>query len=367
MRAWRRGGGHVVSLHDYQQNMIWSPPLLLLDRELPEAEDDDDLARSSVFEGLGAVLRAPHGDGSEGYLLAKMGPCHGHFDQDEGSILWYAWGQPVLADFGTQYDPNFHAHPWLHNRISFDHKADAAPRQGRMVAHQFAEGIDYLCGEVKVTHQFFHGEWPDRDPDYDFRQAGDPWALGTEQSWRRHLIYLHDLETVVLLEEIAGTLPTDWNLQVHADSVSTTAGRATFTGRFGVDLDVQLLRPGSPNLTTSGYSHLGFDEPRGAKAWWRSARWTAPPETSMTNMAEQALTLRAHAGPGQPYFAALTARRAAIAPTRFEASGDWGVRIVSDAGEALVTTSASFSRWNVQVTTTAGRRETQIQLPARQT
>jgi hypothetical protein len=361
MRAWRRGGGHVVSLHDYQQNTIWAPPLLLLDRQLPEAAEDDDLARSRVFEGLGAVLRAQHEDGSEGFLLAKMGPCHGHFDQDEGSFLWYAWGQPVLADFGTQYDPNFHAHPWLHNRISFDHKADAAPRQGCLLAQQLGEGVDYLCGEVQVTHQFFHGEWPDRDPEYDFRQAGDPWPLATPQRWRRHLLYIHDLEAVILLEEIDGDLPTDWNLQVHADEVCTTGNSATFTGRFDVDLDVQLLRPAQPNLTTSGFSHLGFDEPRGAKGWWRSARWTAGPGTSMTNMAEQALTLRAQADAGSPYFAALVARRATSAPTRFEAAGDWGVRIIGDAGEALVTTSAPFSRWDVAVTTPAGCRVTQIQ------
>ena len=361
MRAWQRGGAHVVSLHDYQQNTIWSPPLLLLDHERPAATADEDLLHSGVFAGLGAVLRAPHEDGSEGYLLAKMGPCHGHFDQDEGSFLWYAWGQPVLADFGTQYDPNFHAHPWLHNRISFAHKADAAPRQGRMVAHQLGAGVDYLCGEVQVTHQFFHGEWPNRDAEYDFRQAGDPWPLSRPQIWRRHLLYIHDLEVVVLLEEIDGTLPTDWNLQVHADAVRTTKDTATFTGRFGIDLDVQVLRPVAPQLTTSGFSHLGFDEPRGAKGWWRSARWTAAPGTSMTNMAEQALTLRAHAAPGQPYFAVLAARRASMAPTRFHAIGDWGVHIEAAVGEARVQTSAPFTRWDVAVTTAAGCRETQIE------
>lgn len=360
MRAWQRGGGHVVSLHDYHQSSIWSQPLLLLDRALPAAPDDDDLARSRVFGGLGAVLRAHHADGSEGYLLAKMGECHGHFDQDEGSFLWYAWGQPLLADFGTQYDPNFHAHPWLHNRLSFDHKADAPPRHGRLLAHRLDDGVDYLCGEVRVRSQFFHGEWPDRDSDYDFRQAGDPWELEAPQAWRRHLVYVHALEAVVLLDEVDSTLPTDWNLQVHADSVRTVDSTAHFTGRFGVDLQVHVLRPTAPRLATSGYSHLGFDEPRGAKWWWRAARWTTPAGTRMTAMAEQGLTLRAHAEAGEPYFAALVARRSGQPPATIEALGAWGVRIATSAGAASVTTTAPFERWEVVVEMPAGTKTTQI-------
>ncbi|MBT7599188.1 MAG: hypothetical protein HN559_30065, partial [Gemmatimonadetes bacterium] len=359
MRAWQRGGGHVISLHDYQQNLVWAPPLLLLDGKLPSLPDDDDLAHSQIFDGLGAVLRAHHDDGSEGYLLAKMGPAQGHFDQDEGSLFWYAWGQPILADFGTQYDPNFHAHPWLHNRVSFDHKADAAPRQGGMLAHQLDQGVDYLCGEVTVSAQFFHGEWPDRDPNYDFRQAGDPWILDTPQRWRRHVIYVHALEAVVLLDEIDGTLPTDWNLQVHAASAAVDGSSVHCAGHFGVDLDVCMLQPGAPAIEVSAFDHLGFDEPRGNKSWWRSARWTAAPGTTMTNMAEQALTLRAHADAGQPYFAALVARRAGVPPTRIEAVGDcgvgdWGVHIVSGVGEATVTTSPPFSKWVVDIDTPAG-------------
>lgn len=360
MRAWQRGGGHVVSLHDYQQNTVWAPPLLLLDGDLPAAADDNDLAHSQIFDGLGAVLRAHHDDGSEGYVLAKMGPAQGHFDQDEGSLFWYAWGQPILADFGTQYDPNFDAHPWLHNRVSFDHKADAAPRQGRLLAHQLDQGVDYLCGEVKVSAQFFHGEWPNRDPNYDFRQAADPWKLKSPQRWRRHVIYVQALEAVVLLDEFDATLPTDWNLQVHADSADVAGARVHCIGHFGVDLDVCLLQPGAPAIEVSAFSHLGFDEPRGGKGWWRSARWTAAPGTTMTNMAEQALTLRAHAAAGQPYFAALVARRTEATPTQIEAVGDWGVHIVSAVGEATVTTSAPFRHWVVDTDTEAGSRRVHL-------
>ncbi|MBT3344011.1 MAG: hypothetical protein HN712_19840 [Gemmatimonadetes bacterium] len=366
MRAWQRGGGHVVSLHDYRQDNIWSQPLLMLDRELPVAADDDDLKQSRMFEGLGAALRTRHADGSEGFVMAKMGETHGHFDQDEGSFLWYAWGQPLLADFGTQYDPNHHAHPWLHNRISFDHKADEAPRDGKCVAGYLSDGVDYLCGEVVVRSQFFHGEWPDRDPDYDMRQAGDPWDLPTPQRWRRHLLYLHELEVIVLLDEIDSTLPTDWNLQVHADSVCTGDGSAAFVGRFGVDLDVHLLKPSTPKLSVSGYSHLGFDEPRGAKWWWRGARWTAPDGTRMTAMAEQALTLRAHAEPGQPYFAVLAARRRGSPQAQVEAQGEWGVQITTAAGSATVSTEAPFERWAVDVQTPRGKTSTCVEEEWRQ-
>lgn len=364
MAAWQRGGGFIVPLHDYYHDRIWSPALLLMDHELAVDGDDADLQASAAHDGFGAVLRARHGEGdddTEGYVAFKMGPSTGHFDADEGSFTWYAFGQPLLADFGCQYNPNLDSHPWLHNRISFDHRADGPPRGGQLLAHHFGDGIDYLCGEVRVGSLYFHGEWPQRDAYFDGRHAGAPEEVA-EQRWRRHLVYVHALETIVLLDELDGDLPTDWSLQVYADSVRTDGGTASFDGQFGVDLDVHLLRPRQPHLQVSAFSHQGFDEPRLPSPWWRDARWTAPPGTSMSSMAEQALTLRARASPGQPYVAVLAARRAGQAQATVSGR-DWHLRVETAGGTCEVATVPPFDGWQVSVRGRAGGSQLAIEAP----
>lgn len=332
-RAWRRGGGFVVSLHDYFQGLIWSPPLLMLSPTLSADDTDRDL-RSVVHEGFGAVLRARHDDGTEGYVTFKMGPSTGHFDQDEGSFTWYAFGQPMLADFGCQYNPNLDSHPWLHNRISIDHKADGPPRGGRLLHAELGKGVDHVRGEVQVDSLYFHGEWPERDPRHDMRHAGDPVSI-PQHVWHRDLLYLHDLEIVILRDRIDGTLPTDFNLQVYADAVDAEGRAARFTGQHGVDLDVFFLAPADPRIQISAFAHQGWDETRLPHFWWRGARWTAPEGTTMSSMAEQALTLRAHAEPGQGYLAVLSARRASERPAMLTET-DVGFQIEMARGRVQV-------------------------------
>ena len=335
MAAWRRGGAFVLPLHDFFYGRIWSLPLCLLAEDLP-ADEPEDFFASKVHEGFGAVLRTEGDNGGEGYVLFKMGECSGHYDNDEGSLIWYAYGQPLLADFGCQYNPNFHAHPWLHNRISIDHRADGSPRGGRLLVHYAAAGLDYVCGEVRVESLYRETEWPVRDRDFDFRQVAEEPQLVGEHVWRRHLIYLHDWEALVLLDEVDGPLPTDWNLQVYAESARVEENRARFRGSFGVDLSVYLVEPKRPELEVAAYSHQGFDEARLPMWWWRAAEWTAPPDVKMTAMGESALTLRAHAEPGQRYLAVLAAHRSAEQAPQILSDVDGGVRIVSGAGECSV-------------------------------
>ena len=100
-------------------------------------------------------------------VLFKMGESTGHYDDDEGSLIWYAFGKPLLTDFGCQYNPNFHAHPWLHNRISVDHAATGHPRAGQLRAHSFGEGFDFACGVVRIRSLYRETEWPVRHRDFD--------------------------------------------------------------------------------------------------------------------------------------------------------------------------------------------------------
>lgn len=368
MAAWKRGGGFVVPLHDYLQHRIWSLPLCLLDPDLPAhdlpAHDPPDRPMSRAHDGFGVVLRCVHHDRTEGYLLMKMGECSGHFDNDEGSLVWYAYGQPLLADFGCQYNPNLHAHPWLHNRISIDHCADAPPRGGRLLVLQSVPGLDYACGEVCCSALYRETEWPVRDRDFDFRQVSQKPRCMATQVWRRHLLYVHELETVILFDQITGDLPTDWNLQVLAESVRPSAQRAGFKGSFGVDLSVLLVQPEAPRLEFSALSHLGMDEPRLPQGWWRAAAWTTPPGVRATAMAEHALTLRAHAGPNQHYLAGLVAFRSKDTAPRLEPVDCQGIRVESSRGHAHVQLDLERCAWHVQMQTCQGRRHHCLPLPA---
>lgn len=347
MAAWRRGGGFVLPLHDFLQSRIWSLPLCLLDPELP-GEESPAWLKSRAHDGFGAILRADHGAGEEGYLALKMGECSGHYDNDEGSLIWYAYGQPLLIDYGCQYNPNFHAHPWLHNRLSIDHRADGYPRGGRLLGLHSQRGLDYTCGEVRVRSLYRETEWPVRDRDFDFRQvAGEPRPID-EHLWRRHLIYLHDLETLVLLDQVEGTLPTDWNLQVLADGARLDGNRARFRGSHGVDLSVLMALPEDPGLEVGSFSHLGFDEPRLPHWWWRGAAWTEPPGTEMTSMAERALTLRAHGGAAQSYMAMLVASREGEQRPELICEGAEALRVTSERGEATVRADVPGQRWYVK-------------------
>jgi hypothetical protein len=362
MAAWRRGGSFVFSLHDFSQDLIWSQPLCLLDGELP-AEEDSHFLESRAHEGLGAVMRTKHDDGSEGYLLFKMGESTGHYDNDEGSLIWYAFGQPLLTDFGCQYNPNFHAHPWLHNRISIDHAADGPPRGGRLVKRCFAEGLDFSCGEVRISRLYSETEWPVRERDFDFRQVMGEMREVEEQAWRRHVIYVHAMETVILLDQIDGNLPTDWNLQVLADSVRTIDGSALFRGQFGVDLQVTMFQPNDSKLEVAAFSHLGFDEPRLPMNWWRGVAWTAPPGVELGPMEERALTLRGHAGPGESYMVVLTAFRAGEEEPQIVQRGDWGVEVCSRRGEIVAEIGQAFDHWEIEVSRDGKRTEHVVDLP----
>ncbi|MBT4496963.1 MAG: hypothetical protein HOC74_04540, partial [Gemmatimonadetes bacterium] len=202
---------------------------------------------------------------------------------------------------------------------------------------------------VRISRLYSETEWPVRERDFDFRQVMGEVREVEEQVWRRHVIYVHAMETVILLDQIDGDLPTDWNLQVLADSVRTTEGCALFKGQFGVDLQMTMLQPVEPKLEVAAFSHQGFDEPRLPMHWWRGAAWTAPPGIELGPMGERALTLRAHAGPGESFMAVLTAFRAGEEEPQVVQRGDWAVEIRSHRGRVVAGTDPPFGRWDLEV------------------
>jgi len=355
MAAWRRGGGYLLPLHEFWNGMIWALPLCLVDPELP-ADETGATTSSVVHEGLGPVLRTRHGDGSEGYLLYKLGESRGHYDADEGSLIWYAFGKPILTDYGTQYTPLMDQ-PWMNNRISVDHKADHR-LGGKVLAAALTDGVDYVCGQIPIEGLHPVSEWPLRFTE-EHTAAGHP-ALpdATHHLWRRRVLYLHELEAIVLLDQIDGPLPTDWSIHVLADGARVHGARATLRGQFGLDIAVDFLAPHNPRIEISGYSHLGFDEPGQRHFHWRDIRWTAPPGLTITAMAERTTILRARAESNQPYLAILTAYpNDDPRPTVVRGEREWSATLTSVRGQVEIATEPPFDTWRVRIATPHSRYE----------
>lgn len=357
MAAWKRAGGMAFSWHDWREGAIWWPAVCLLDVDLPADNCNAPLA-SRLYKGLGAILRASHADGTQGYLLVKMGASRGHYDPDEGSLIWYAYGQPLLADFGCQYNPNIEC-AWLHNRISVNHENEIGTHF-RVLTSVLQPGMDYLCGEMPIAVTQAWPEWPVRETEFNARLLPGPHPI-PPVIWRRHVLYLHACEAIVLLDELTGDQPTDWNLQVLADEARVTERSAHFRGQQGVDLDVYLAQPPVPDIALSAFQHLGADEPRLPLYWWKGLRWTAPEGTTFSRMDERALTLRAHARPGEDYLALLLARPANQPAARVTVlpdgagwlwrtvAGEWQVRVGRGSAPWQVSQKTDSSSWHTTI------------------
>lgn len=297
--AWQRAESPAISLHDFYHGQIWWPPLCLITRAL---KSHPEIQTSIHHNGLGAVFRSYK---TNGYLLTKMGPSRGHYDPDEGSLLWYAWGQPMLADFGCQYNPNIEcAH--LHNRISFDQWNEANNPAFKIQAHHLTEHVDAISGTLTITHLHRWADRPIRETNFDFRALPPPKEIAPI-TWQRQVIYIKDCEAMLIHDKITGNQATNWNLQVFANSVQTHNTHAHCKGQFGVDLSVHLHTPHTCTWAISSFEHLGFDEPRLPAWWWRSAQWTAPPNTVYGPVGEHALTVSIPAEERTEYLALLIA------------------------------------------------------------
>jgi hypothetical protein len=262
----------------------------------------------------------------------------------------------LVIDYGSQYTPLMDQ-PWMNNRISIDHKDDER-LPGRVVRRAFRPQVDYLCVEQRIMRLREVPDWPARYGEERFAYMQNPLYDVPEHLWRRHLLYLHEFEAVVLLDDIAGPLPTDWSLQVLADSVGMNDAGAVFRGQLGVDLTVQFARPAQPSLHMTGYAHLGLDEPCQRHGFWPSWKWTVEAPRKITPMGESTVILRAEADPGQPYLVLLAAHRKEDRLPEIQTHSDrLGFRLVASAGEAEISVGANLDRWRIRLSTPAGREE----------
>jgi hypothetical protein len=310
MWGWRRGGeGAQVSGGRFKVAY-----LTMINPGLP---GEPPAFESQHWPEWGVILRCRFNTPEETYLHFKMGPAAGHCDSgDEGSITWHVWGIPLVLDYGMGYWPG-NNQAWMHNRISFDHRSDNA--RGRVTCFQTFPESDYTIGTVTIRSLFDAGETPDADPEDqgEGRVVLPLPEVVPANDWRRALLFVKGPDYLVLGDELRSRLPSDWSLHVLAERVKVDGLRATFTGQFGVDLEVHL----------AGFIPLGE-----SRARLHYGRWEWEPDYPRYGSAHPALDpipggiygekqfwIRAYAAPGEPYLSLLFPRRSGESSPRVEA------------------------------------------------
>lgn len=206
--------------------------------------------RSTWYTGYGAILRNGFPDPNETYMAYRQGQWMSHYeDGDQGSWHLYAKGAPLSLDFGSQYGPTMER-PWLHNRISVDHKMDPMLlHQHDIDAFTSVTGADYVSGQAIIDTLFTLSETP-YHPMVQLPNSppSKPEPI-SPMNWRRSIVFVKDHDLLgpnyfLVRDSFAGaTKPTDWSAWCLASSVSFEGNIARFTGQHGVDLDVVALSP----------------------------------------------------------------------------------------------------------------------------
>jgi hypothetical protein len=293
MKAWTDAGRPVFNAGGELNSTFKTAALV--DPRLQAFKDSVSISR--YYPGFGAVMKTKNS-----YLSVKCGEACMHYDHDEGSIIWYEKGVPVLADIGSQYFPSCDA-SFMHNRISIDHKTDES--RGKVLYFASAPEADCIITKVDISRIQEWPEWPVRDTKWNFRYQSAPVDIPTN-TWVRTVIYLKEEGALAIKDEVSGSLPYDRNLLIYSDSYSNHKDHLEFKGQFGTDVAVWNFNTTSENVYDWGYD--GLDEPMFKKAFgqdWHDYRWMW--EGDMTAMAEKIQLLRSTCTPGSVSYSFLAA------------------------------------------------------------
>ncbi|MGQ9650819.1 MAG: hypothetical protein ACUVXJ_11970 [Phycisphaerae bacterium] len=340
MHAWKRGGSVLFGKHGLGFGQGWLQPLLLIDPDIPEVTPPAPLT-SERLPGYGALLRNNCGTDHESYFLFKMGPIGQHFDSDEGSFHWYAFGRPISLDFGCMYRPSIEQ-PWLHSTLDFDRRR--IWDQGEISQFVLLPDADFCRGEILVKSLQRVPDLPEAplpsgvDGDIQWNRYQIP--------WRREILFVKGPDYVVIRDDVgadASRLSTGWTVQVLASSAEAIGPRAHCKGQYGVDMAVLVAEPPGAQLTTSRWGYESEPAPA----------WVAP--DPMPAVAETQIALHVTAAPDADYLAALVPHKQEEPPPK-QASPEPGVLTIEySAGRDLVFFHPEARRRTIDAVTFDGR------------
>jgi hypothetical protein len=270
MRTWRQQGSPmrlVVGEAGYQSAFA----LGLIDPTIPPASGDQ--LRSSKWERFGAVLRNHADSPLETFMAIPTGTPGGfRAYPNEGAFHLYAKGAPLCLRFGARsYNDTVTQSAWMNNRITFDARDESQDGTGGLREWRSLSAADLFAGEYRFTR--LRGKPVPAATDPGRLELSEPRLVKTKetggvissffgdeedvplQTWRRQILFVKDEQPLgpnyfLVLDSFEATLPTDWSLWCLADDLEVHGQRATFTGKFGVDLEVYSLT--EPQKIVSG-------------------------------------------------------------------------------------------------------------------
>jgi len=289
--AYRRSGRHGAGF-------VAAP--YLIDDSLPDVQPD---LSSKWFPGSCAILRTGTGRDDETYLCYYHGSFNwGHHHCDQGTLVFYAKGAPLMMDFGSQYVPRIDR-SCFHNTLSFNHRETAELRA--------CPGRDHKdCYYTKRGRWFQHT----KEPHTCYEYAMDPWAADTAASlgdvkefaglpeadyargeqrisrvievpyrydkpacdgpgdhdyldvkpfvWSRQVVLVKDQDPLgpnyfLVHDGLSGNekLEPAFNLWSLTTDVQVKGNRAFLPGQWGVDLDVFVAEPAKLRTATGEVAH----------------------------------------------------------------------------------------------------------------
>ncbi|MHB9024154.1 MAG: hypothetical protein ACYC7E_08255 [Armatimonadota bacterium] len=266
---WMQWGWKAVGSHRMYQN-----DEIICDESLPASPPD---MRSAHFPGFGAIMRSHFGDPNETYLAFRMGYQIEHYEDDQGNIILYTRGAPLVLDFGSLYQPCM-LRSWMHNCVSFDHMMHWEDT-GEITQRNFLNAVDACLGSITITSLTKYPEDPKDNlpPNMDHETK-----VIKPTTWTRQVMLVKnevaDAPHYVLLRDGlagAGDQFTDFTLWCLAKSVETNGNVAHYPGQFDMDLTVTMLDPVTPEFATGQYGHdFLYQGPIGKFFWQVNGKGT---------------------------------------------------------------------------------------------
>ncbi|MBS3762179.1 MAG: hypothetical protein KGZ25_02630 [Planctomycetes bacterium] len=288
----------------------------VIDNSLPGAQPEVESRR---FEGFGTIMRSGSMRDDEPFLCHYHGDFSwGHYHTDQGELIFYAKGAPLMMDFGSQYVPNirqacFHnivtfnnhepeepetcpgrgkpgcfytGQPWVKHEVepytclqySMKNSRTKEPPLGRITAFAGLAGADYSRGEQPM------GVFERVPYRYDRPKC---WKNGTEFEivevprfrWIRQVVLVKDEKDpmgpnyFVVNDDLRGNKKLEpalnlWSLTKSVEYKGnalkgdvTVNGPLHLPGQWGVDLDIFVARPESAriHLAELGYRGRRYD------------------------------------------------------------------------------------------------------------
>ena len=223
---------------------------------------------SAVLPGFGALIRTQFAKPDEAYLLFKCSADANSMHQDQGSLLFHAFGTPLLLDPPATRGGRA---AWAHNTVRIGGRSHRSP--GRLVEFVEQDQDTFAVGEIEVDALSEFKEYTPWEIDAAAKAAkaaGKPFVLppghhanagqtdimlpmaqklDTPVTIRRHVLFNKSHQYAVVYDRIEGYESSDVFYNVLADEARIEGNVITFAGPFGVDLKIHAFGPKEMKIT----------------------------------------------------------------------------------------------------------------------